>query len=143
MLLDGIARATFTQRSCMAKASHLRQINQRKVIRAMMRLSAASRTQLAREAELSQPTVGRIVDELLDSSVLSEVQSGDQPVAVAGAGVADDAAPANGQPQTPQLGRPSTALQLDRRRKRFLAIQVGVHTTRVAATPIAVTDADE
>ena len=60
----------------MAKASHLRQINQGKVIRAMIRLRAASRTQLAREADLSQPTVGRIVDELLDRSVLSEVENG-------------------------------------------------------------------
>jgi predicted NBD/HSP70 family sugar kinase len=121
----------------MAKASHLRQINQRKVIRAMLRLSAASRTQLAREAGLSQPTVGRIVDELLESSILSEVEVGDQP-----SPPSPDEAGQNGQP-TPQLGRPSQALQLDRRRRRFLAIQVGVHTTRVAATPIAVSDADE
>ena len=119
----------------MAKASHLRQINQRKVIRAMIHLRAASRTQLAREAELSQPTVGRIVDELLDRSILSEAAGGDQPVA------ADDA-DSNGQ-ATPQLGRPSQTLHLDRRRRRFLAIQVGVHTTRVAVTPLAVSDADE
>src|SRR5688500_10831235 len=119
----------------MAKASHLRQINQRKVIRAMIHLGAASRTQLAREAELSQPTVGRLVDELLDRSILSEAAGGDQPVAA-------DEAGSNGH-ATPQLGRPSQALQLDRRRRRFLAIQVGVHTTRVAVTPLAVSDADE
>jgi predicted NBD/HSP70 family sugar kinase len=127
----------------MAKASHLRQINQRKVIRAMIRLSAASRTQLAREAGLSQPTVGRIVDELLDSSILSEVEVGDQPSPPSPPpSSSSDEAGQNGQP-TPQLGRPSQALQLDRRRRRFLAIQVGVHTTRVAATPIAISYADE
>ena len=130
----------------MAKASHLRQINQRKVIRAMMRLNTASRTQLAREAQLSQPTVGRIVDELLDDSILSEVEVGDLPAAPSA--MTMDEASGNGQqapavpPPPPQLGRPSQALQLDRRRRRFLAIQVGVHTTRVAATPLAVSDAD-
>ena len=121
----------------MAKATHLRQINQRKVIRAMIRLRAASRTQLAREAELSQPTVGRIVDELLDRSILGEVEARDQ------ATVPPLEAGQNGQQQPSQLGRPSQALQLDRRKKRFLAIQVGVHQTRVAATPIAVSEADE
>lgn len=118
----------------MAKASHLRQINQRKVIRAMIHLRAASRTQLAREAELSQPTVGRIVDELLDRSILGEVEAGSQPAPSPEAGQ-------NGQQS--QVGRPSQALQLDGRKKRFLAIQVGVHQTRIAATPIAVSEADE
>ena len=117
----------------MAKVSHLRQINQRKVLRAMMRLRAASRTQLAREANLSQPTVGRIVDQLLDSSILSQAEG-------AQASVSDDGGEGG---QRSQLGRPSQALQLDRRRKRFLAVQVGVHLTRVAAMPIAVTEADE
>ena len=117
----------------MAKASHLRQINQGKVIRALMRLRSASRTQLAREADLSQPTVGRIVDELLDSSILSEIENGHT--------TPSTATGRNGHP--PQLGRPSQALQLDGRKKRFLAVQVGVHLTRIAATPIGVSEADE
>jgi predicted NBD/HSP70 family sugar kinase len=118
----------------MAKASHLRQINQRKVIRAMMRLRAASRTELAREAGLSQPTVGRIVDELLGCSILSEADE-NRPAP-------SDEVRRNGQPQA-QLGRPSQPLQLDRRKRRFLAIQVGVHHTRFAAMPIAFSDSDD
>ena len=103
----------------------------------MIRLRAASRTQLAREAGLSQPTVGRIVDQLLESSILAEADD------AALAAPSPDATATDVPAAPAQLGRPSQALQLDRRRKRFLAIQVGVHTTRLAATPIAVTDADD
>src|SRR5688500_4582948 len=113
----------------MAAASHLRQINQRKIIQAMMRLKSASRAQLSREAGLSQPTVGRIVNDLLESFILTEAPENESAASAA----AD---------QQPQLGRPSTSLQLDRSRRRFLAIQVGVNHTRLATLPMAVSDAD-
>ena len=112
----------------MAAASHLRQINQRKIIQAMMRLKSASRAQLSREAGLSQPTVGRIVNDLLKSFILTETPENETP------------SPA--PDQQPQLGRPSTSLQLDRSRRRFLTIQVGVNHTRLATLPMAVSDAD-
>lgn len=112
----------------MATTSHLREINQRRVIQTMMRLRTASRAQLARDAKLSQPTVGRIVDELLERSILAEV----------GAGAHLDV-----QGDPPQVGRPSKALQLDRSRRRFLAVQLGVSRTRVAALPMQVTDSDQ
>ena len=114
----------------MATTSHLREINQRRVIQTMMRLQTASRAQLARDSKLSQPTVGRIVDDLLERSILAEVSTGEQ---------SDVAA----QDDPPQLGRPSKALQLDRSRRRFLAVQLGVSRTRVSALPMRVTDADE
>ena len=114
----------------MATTSHLREINQRRVIQTMMRLQTASRAQLARDSKLSQPTVGRIVDDLLERSILAEVGAGEQ----SDVAVQDD---------PPQLGRPSKALQLDRSRRRFLAVQLGVSRTRVAALPMRVTDADE
>ena len=56
----------------MATATHLRDLNERKVIRAMLRLRVASRSTLARESSLSKPTVGRIVDELLERSIFAE-----------------------------------------------------------------------
>ena len=92
----------------MAGQSHLRQINQNKVLRALMRLRAASRTQLAREAALSQPTVGRIVDRLLDHSILTEAGDAEPP---SGDGDAADSV------SHTRMGRPSQTLQFDRRRK--------------------------
>jgi predicted NBD/HSP70 family sugar kinase len=117
----------------MATTLHLRRINQRKVIQAMMRLRTASRAELAREAGLSQPTVGRIVDQMLATSVLSVGRSD----SVSGGG--GDFANGEG----PALGRPSTPLELDHRRRRFVTIQLGVSQTRIAALPMAVSDANQ
>jgi predicted NBD/HSP70 family sugar kinase len=118
----------------MATTSHVRRINERKIIQAMMRLRTASRSELARAADLSQPTVGRIVDEMLEHALLAEGDS--------------DAENGSGKTATAtvekaQLGRPSRPLELDRRRRRFVAIQIGVKQTRLAALPMAVSDADE
>src|SRR5690242_443764 len=122
----------------MATTSHLRDLNERKIIHTMMRLRTASRAQLARESGLSQPTVGRIVDELLERSILAERGRGN------GAGLGGSAVGVSraAGDDPPQLGRPSTALELDRRR-RFLAIGVGVNRTRLAAMPMGVSDADD
>jgi len=111
----------------MATLSQIRRMNQRKVIKIMMRLGSASRAQLAKATGMSQATVGRIVDDLLQNAVLAEA---------AGTGASRDA-------DSVQIGRPSTRLQLDRQRRRFLAVQLGVHQTRLAALPLAVADAEE
>jgi predicted NBD/HSP70 family sugar kinase len=114
--------------SLMATSSHLRRINQRKIVHSMLRLhSSASRTKLAEIAGMSQATVGRIVDDLLTQSILAEV------------GV--DAYPANSDP--PQLGRPSKLLELDRAKRRFLLIHLGVRQTRLAAMPVAIPEMDQ
>jgi predicted NBD/HSP70 family sugar kinase len=95
----------------------------------MLRCRSASRTQLAEMAKMSQATVGRIVDDLISQSVLSEI---DNPVA-----------PANGNNGTPQLGRPSRPLELDRKCRRFLLVQLGVRQTRLAAVPVAIPSEEE
>ena len=105
-------------------------MNQRKVIKIMMRLGSASRAQLAKATGMSQATVGRIVDDLLENAVLAEAAA-----ARVGAGYPGDA-------DTAQIGRPSTRLELDRQQRRFLAVQLGVYKTRLAALPLAVSDAD-
>lgn len=106
-------------------------MNQRKVIKIMMRLGSASRTQLAKATGMSQATVGRIVDGLMENAVLAEASA-----ARAGTGLSNDA-------DSAQIGRPSTRLELDRQRRRFLAVQLGVYKTRLAALPLAVSDADQ
>lgn len=109
----------------MAIPSHLRRINERRIIATLLRLGAASRADLAKATGLSQPTAGKIVDELLASRLLQE-----------------DPAPSNGFPTAKRMGRPSQFLRLERQTPRFLAIQLGVVHTRLALLPVAVQDTD-
>lgn len=110
----------------MATSTHLRQINQLKIVHTMVRLRAASRTRLAEVTGMSQTTVGRIADDLIARSVLAEIESPEIPVQIG--------------PR--QLGRPVKVLELDRTRRRFLLIQLGVRQTRVAATPVAIPETE-
>ena len=56
----------------MATLSQIRRMNQRKVVKLMMRLGSASRAQLAKATGMSQATIGRIVDDLLENEVLAK-----------------------------------------------------------------------
>ncbi|MFI5380911.1 MAG: ROK family protein [Tepidisphaerales bacterium] len=155
----------------MATPSHLRQLNQRRVIYALMRLGQASRADLAKTTGMSQPTVGKIVDDLLREHVLD---SADGAVGVVG-NVAKGRAvspkppfPAGNGPlgerslpherslpesmathaasddiASPRLGRPGQLVRLDGRKQRFLAVQLGVVNTRLATLPIAARLVDE
>ncbi|HEX4342717.1 MAG TPA: ROK family protein [Verrucomicrobiae bacterium] len=111
----------------MATSSHLRRINERKIIQTMLRLRNASRTKLAEVAGMSQATVGRIVDDMIAQSVIAEVA------------MDEDSVPAAGRP----LGRPIKVLELDRKRRRFLLVQLGVRQTRLAAMPVAAPEVDK
>ncbi|MGA2497352.1 MAG: ROK family transcriptional regulator, partial [Tepidisphaeraceae bacterium] len=142
----------------MATPSHLRQLNQRRVIYALMRLGQASRAGLAKATGMSQPTIGKIVEELLEEHV---VDSADGPAACAtvspqpplracrgssGARSLPEsmATPAAGdEAGSPRLGRPGQLVRLDARRQRFLAVQLGVVNTRLATLPIAARLVDE
>jgi hypothetical protein len=93
----------------MAIPNDLRQINRRRLLLAAMRMGTASRSELARATGLSQPTAGKIVDELVDDHVLSPAPTApssnpkDEPAQVAG-----------------RLGRPGTSLTLDGTTPQFL-----------------------
>jgi predicted NBD/HSP70 family sugar kinase len=116
-----LTRFNFERRlPVMATTANLRQMNQRRIVEVMARLGRASRVELARVSGISQPTVTRIVDQLLSKSILME--SDEQAVEVV-PGI---------------MGRPSTPLQLDTRRPRFATIQVGVRKTRLAVLPVAI-----
>jgi predicted NBD/HSP70 family sugar kinase len=111
----------------MATSTLLRRINQRKIVHAMIRLRQASRTKLADVAGMSQATVGRIVDDLILNSVLDEIVHSEE-----------------SKPDQPrQLGRPIKLLELNRKRRRFLLVQLGVRQTRLAVVPVAIPDADK
>ena len=108
-----------------ALPASLRRTNQRTVISLLLRLGTASRADLAKAAGLSQPTAGKITTELLRLGVLQE----------AGSSIELNA---NGNGTSARLGRPGQMLRLDAMHQRFLAIELGVAETKLAALPVAV-----
>ncbi|HTK76807.1 MAG TPA: ROK family transcriptional regulator [Gemmataceae bacterium] len=101
-------------------------MHQRRILETVARSGSVSRSNLARATGMSQPTVSRIVDRLLSAHILAESDN-EAPSTVNGS---DKAAAV--------LGRPSTRLELDRRRPRFGIVQLGVRNTRLAVIPLAI-----
>jgi predicted NBD/HSP70 family sugar kinase len=104
----------------MAVPNDLRQINRRRVVLAALRLGVASRSQLGKATGLSLPTAGKIVDELVDEAVLTAAPRLER----AGRHDSGDGV---------KLGRPGQSLRLDPDTPRYLAIQLGIFNTRLAA----------
>jgi predicted NBD/HSP70 family sugar kinase len=107
-------------------------INKRALLTRLQSIGLGSRAELAKSLGLSQPTAGKIADELLRMGVLEEVGSPGKGQKGARGGVLDHA----------KLGRPGRLLRLNRRCPRFLAIQLGVSETRLAALPVGVDPED-
>jgi predicted NBD/HSP70 family sugar kinase len=99
--------------------------NKRALLARLQLVGLGSRAELAKSLGLSQPTAGKIAAELLRMGVLEEVEGGE-----------------NGPLTRPKLGRPGRMLRLNRRRPRFLAIQLGVFETSLAALPVGVDPED-
>ncbi len=104
----------------------LRRTNQRTVISLLWRMGTASRADLAKAAGLSQPTAGKIITELMELGILQEAGSNGTDQKNAGR----------------RLGRPGQLLALDAKHPRFVAIELGVDETRIAAVPIGVKQGD-
>lgn len=104
------------------------QLNKRALVSRLQRVGRASRAELARLLGMSQPTAGKIADELLATGVLEEVSE-----------LPDSDGTAKG---ANRLGRPGRLLQLDQKQWRFLAIQLGVTETKIAALPLRYSDED-
>ncbi len=98
-------------------------LNRRALIRQLQKAGLASRAGLARSLGMSQPTAGKIVDELLAEQILEEVVLPES----RGNGAA-------------QLGRPGRQLQLNRSQPSFLGIQLGIRKTQVMELPLGATD---
>src|SRR5579864_1624638 len=104
--------------------SRMGQINKRTLLGRLQKMGQGSRAELARLLGISQPTAGRIVDELLEAEVLEEIQENAH---------GTETSKTNGK-----LGRPSRMLRLDSTHPRFLAIQLGVTETRLASLPLGI-----
>ncbi|MCX6903938.1 MAG: ROK family protein, partial [Verrucomicrobia bacterium] len=102
-------------------------LNKRAFLARLQRLGLASRADLAKSLGLSQPTAGKIADELLALGVLEEAEEPALSVHEMGNG---------GESGQMQLGRPGRMLRLNRSRPRFVAIQLGVNETKLAAVPV-------
>lgn len=101
-------------------------MNKRTLLGRLQRVRHATRAALAKSLGMSQPTAGKIVEELLALGILEEAGEGDHGN--------------NGHP--PRLGRPGRLLRLDRAQVRFLAIELGVQETRLAAVPLGLGEMD-
>jgi predicted NBD/HSP70 family sugar kinase len=102
-------------------------LNKRALIRQMQKAGVASRAGLARSLGMSQPTAGKIVDELLALKVLEEVEVSGE----------------NGGGAATRLGRPGRQLQLNRSQPSFLGIQLGISDTHLAELALGATETDE
>src|SRR5579859_5096240 len=100
--------------------SRMGRLNKRALIRQLQKVGVSSRAGLARALGMSQPTAGKIVDELIELKILEEV------------GFTNDDTEAG----SVQPGRPGRQIQLNRSRASFLGIQMGVSETQVAELPL-------
>jgi predicted NBD/HSP70 family sugar kinase len=110
--------------------SSLRRINERTLVGLLRRLGAASRADLAKAAGMSQPTVGKITNELLELGIFQELDS-------------SPSDPSRDRQPLARVGRPGRLVRLDGNEHRFLAIQLGVSETRLAVLPLAVQGEDQ
>ena len=116
--------------------SRMGRLNRRALLRQLQKLGVASRADLAKTLGMSQPTAGKIVDELIEMDVLEEVAA--QPVESS-----DQIGNHNGNGETgTQLGRPGRKLRLNQSRAKFLGIQLGLNLTTLAGLTLAAADED-
>lgn len=106
--------------------SRMGQLNRRVLLRQLQKLGVASRAELAKSLGMSQPTAGKIVDELIAAEILEEVE------------VADNASASSGM-----RGRPGRRLRVNQSKSRLLAIQLGLRETTVAEVSLGLPDEDE
>jgi predicted NBD/HSP70 family sugar kinase len=106
--------------------SRMGQLNRRALLRQLQKLGVASRADLAKALGMSQPTAGKIVDELLAAEVLEEIELAE-----------------TNSPESVMRGRPGRRLRLNQAQARLLAIQLGLQETTVAGLSLGVADEDE
>jgi predicted NBD/HSP70 family sugar kinase len=105
--------------------SRMGRLNKRALLVHLRRMGMASRADLAKSLGLSQPTAGKIVDELLEMGVFEEV-------------AAETDSKRSIKPTTSKAGRPARMLRLSRSKPHFLAVQIGIQKTDFALPCVGV-----
>jgi len=98
-------------------------LNKRALLRRLQKAGLASRAGLAQALGMSQPTAGKIVDELLAAGVLEEVETADS--------------------GKTRRGRPGRMLRLNQSQPRLIAVQLGQSETTVAGLSLGGTGGDQ
>jgi predicted NBD/HSP70 family sugar kinase len=104
--------------------------NKRALLDRLLRLGTASRADLAKSLGLSQPTTGKIADELIELGVFEETETN------------GCEKPAADVPHR-RLGRPARMLRLTQSKARFLGFQLGLEKTTIAPLPLSMDDDGE
>jgi predicted NBD/HSP70 family sugar kinase len=97
--------------------------NQQRLVEQLLRRGISTRAELAKAGGMSQPTAGKIIDELSSAGVVEELSTED--------GVAR---------ARPTVGRPGKQLRLSQSPARLVIAELGVERTRLAAVPAALPD---
>lgn len=100
-------------------------INKQTLVYRLQRMGMASRAELAKELGLSQPTVGKIANQLLKQGVIEVVRSKKE-------------AKGDNEEELTRIGRPGIQLRLNKKDPRFLCIQLGVDETCLSVAPVGV-----
>lgn len=98
----------------------LRMTNQARLVEQLLRRGVATRAELAKAGGMSQPTAGKIIDELSSAGVVEELTAENEL--------------ARGRPS---VGRPGKQLRLAQSPPRLVIVELGVERTRLAAVPAA------
>ena len=109
-------------------------LNQRAFLTRLQRMRTASRADLAKSMGMSQPTAGKIADELIEIGVLEEIPADE---------LSNGASRGDNGGAVGKLGRPGRLLRLDQTRPRFLGIQLDVSETKLAVLPAGTNGVDE
>lgn len=111
--------------------AHMGRMNKLALLTRLQQLGTASRADLAKSLGLSQPTCGKIVQELLQSGVLEELGH-----------PARSRKTGPGLERQRKLGRPGVLVRLNQSLPRFLAIQLDVTQTSLGRFSLGFTGAD-
>ena len=98
----------------------LRLTNQARLVEQLLRRGIATRAELAKAGGMSQPTAGKIIDELSSAGVVEELSA----VSEVSRG-------------RPSVGRPGKQLRLAQSPARLVVVELGVERTRLSAVPAA------
>ena len=97
--------------------------NQVRLVEQLLKRGIATRAELAKAGGMSQPTAGKIIDELSSAGVVEELTGGNEVT--------------RGRPS---VGRPGKQLRLAQSPARLVIIELGVERTRMSAVPAALPD---